>query len=304
MCMVAIIVINKNNSSSGFNIVAINFAGYDFARTVTEGVSGVDVEMLLPAGADLHHYEPTPGDLRKIKDAELFIYTGGESDGWVNEVLRSLGEVKTLRMMDVVNALPEEVPPGGEGEHGDDEHEDSSEHEEYDEHVWTSFANASKIVTAISDALATEIPEEKERLTQNAKEFNDEAEKLKAKYAEMINTAKRRTVVFGDKFPILYFVKEMGLNYSAAFPGCADETEASPRTAANLVEIVKDEEIPVVFKIEMSSGDIAEVIARETGAEVLTFQTMHNISRADFDEGDTFLSIMEDNYSVLEKALN
>lgn len=289
--------VNKNTKRHAFSIVATNFPAYDFARTATQSINDVSVEMLLPPGADLHAYEPTPTDVRKIMDADLFIYGGGESDKWVDEILADT-DVKTLKMTSLVTPKIEETPAGSAGGEADDHETD------YDEHVWTSFDNAATIVSAISDALTNELPEEKEKINQNLADFKSRASDLKTKYQNMIDSAKRKVVVFGDKFPLRYFADEMGLDYYAAFPGCADETEASPRTIANLIHIIKEQNIPVVFKIELGSGDIAEVIANETDAKVLEFHTLHNISQEDFDSGANFLSIMEKNYRNLEEALN
>lgn len=316
--------LNKNSPAQSFRIVATNFAGYDFARTVTDGIDGVTVEMLLPPGADLHAFEPTPSDITKIAEANLFIYNGGESEKWVEEILKSSHPGETVKMMDLASVVTEEAPKGQEemphddgteshavhGEHKTQEEYGASEthkgHEagEYDEHVWTSFENAAKITAGISEKVANMKPELKEKTKKNLAEFTAQADALKTKYQDLIANAKRRVVVFGDKFPLRYFVDEMGLEYYAAFPGCAEETEASPKTIANLTKVVQDQQIPVVFKIELSSGNIAETIAGETGAKILEFNTIHNISRADFEGGASFLKIMEQNLPLLEEALN
>lgn len=306
--------VNNNSSHHKLSIVTTNFPAYDFTRIVTRDIDGVSVEMLLPPGVDLHTYEPTPSDIRKIADSDLFIYGGGESDKWADEIIATTN-VKSLSMLSAVSPVLEETPPGGEASHHD-HHEPGEGHEdhasdsigddehEYDEHVWTSFTNATKIVSAILDALASEIPEYRERLKHNAEEFQTRANALKEKYQNMIASAKRKTIVFGDKFPLRYFADEMGLSYYAAFPGCAEETEASPQTIARLIDTVKSQSIPIVFKIELSSGNIAETIAKETGAKVLEFNTIHNVSPENFDRGASFLDIMEDNYLLLEEALN
>ena len=306
--------VNKNSPHHTLSIVTTNFPAYDFTRIVTRDIDGVSVEMLLPPGVDLHTYEPTPSDIRKIADSDLFIYGGGESDKWADEIVATTN-VKSLSMLSAVSPVLEETPPGGEATYHDN-HEPSESHEdhasdsigddehEYDEHVWTSFTNATKIVSAILDALASENPEYRERLKRNAEEFQTRANALKEKYQNMIVSAKRKTIVFGDKFPLRYFTDEMGLEAYAAFPGCAEETEASPKTISNLVQVVKDQGIPVIFKIELSSGNIAETIANETGATVLEFNTLHNISQADFRGGASFLKIMEQNLPLLEEALN
>lgn len=298
--------VRRNNIQDSFNIIATNFAGYDFARTVTSGIEGVSVEMLLPPGSDLHTYEPTPGDIAKISQADLFIYNGGESEKWLGDILDSLKNTtsdKTIKMLALVSPVKEESPSILEDSHEHDDHHHDDE-VEYDEHIWTSFENATTIVSEISDKITSLRPEFADQAKNNTESFKSRASALKTKYQNMINPAERKTIVFGDKFPLRYFADEMALDYYAAFPGCAEETEASPRTIAELVGIVKAEHIPVVFKIELSSGHIAETIAKETGAKVRTFNTMHTISQDDFVAGANFLDIMEANYAALEEALN
>ena len=291
-----VFALNQNHHSAKLNIVATNFAGYDFARTVIKDVPDASVEMLLPAGTDLHAYEPTPGDIAKISAADLFIYNGGESEAWVDKILSTLPDVRTIKMMDAVDVKEEELPAGAE--------EEEEEGVEYDEHIWTSFENAIKITKLIAEILTEVSPEQETSFKTNANTFETAASGLKSDFKAMIASAKRQIIVFGDKFPLRYFIDEMGLNYYAAFPGCAEETEASPRTIATLISAVKTNNLPAIFKIELSSGNIAKTIADETGAKILEFNTMHNISKDDFDAGATFISIMKKNLSVLTEALN
>lgn len=291
-----VFALNQDRPSIKLNIVATNFAGYDFARTIVKNVPDASVEMLLPAGTDLHAYEPTPGDIAKIAAADLFIYNGGESEAWVDEILSTLPDVRTIKMMDAVDVKVEELPAGAE--------EEAEEEVEYDEHIWTSFENAIKITKRIASTLTEVSPEQGTNFITNANAFEAAANSLKTDFKNMVASAKRQVIVFGDKFPLRYFVDEMGLTYYAAFPGCAEETEASPQTIANLISAVKTNNLPVVFKIELSSGNIAKTIADETGAKILEFNTMHNISKDDFDAGATFISIMQKNLSVLTEALN
>jgi len=297
ICGTVVFALNQNHHSAKLNIVATNFAGYDFARTVIKDVPDASVEMLLPAGTDLHAYEPTPGDIAKISAADLFIYNGGESEEWVDEILSTLPDVRTIKMMDAVDVKEEELPAGAEGE-------EEEEEVEYDEHIWTSFENAIKITKLIAEILTEVSPEQETSFIANANTFKTVANSLKSDFKAMIASAKRQVIVFGDKFPLRYFVDEMGLTYYAAFPGCAEETEASPRTIASLISAVKTNNLPVIFKIELSSGNIAKTIADETGAKILEFNTMHNISKDDFNAGATFISIMKKNLSVLTEALN
>lgn len=288
---------NSQKQSEKPTIITTNFPAYDFARAVAGDKA--EIKMLLKPGAEMHDFEPTPSDIINIEKSDLFIYTGGESDEWVENILDSTKTDKALKMMDVVEVVEEETVEGMEAK----EEEEEGEGTEYDEHVWTSPKNAKKIVNHIKDELIKISTEDKETFEQNATDYSAKLDRLDNKFQTIVDNSKRKTIVFGDRFPLRYFTDEYGLKYYAAFPGCAEQTEASSATIAFLVNKIKSEKIPVVFKIEMSNGKIAQTIADETGAKVLTFNTAHNISADDFNAGVTYTDIMEQNLAVLEEAL-
>ena len=284
---------NSQKLSKKPTIVTTNFPAYDFARAVAG--NKIEIKMLLKPGAEIHDYEPSPSDIINIQQSELFIYTGGESDEWIEKILESLETNKTLKMTDVVELVEEEVVEGTEVQ--------TDEEPEYDEHVWTSPKNAKKIINHIKDALVEIFPEDRASFEQNAADYTAKLNELDNKFQKIVDDGKRKTIVFGDRFPLRYFADEYGLNYYAAFPGCSEQNEASSATVAFLVDKVKSEGIPVVFKIEMSSSELAQTIANEAGAKVLTFHSAHNISADDFNAGMTYVDIMEQNLTVLEEAL-
>lgn len=290
---VALIVVynNKAKQSEKLSIVTTNFPAYDFARAVAG--DRAEIKMLIKPGAELHDFEPSPQDIIDIKNSDLFIYTGGESDEWVESILDDT--TNTMQMMDSVNTLQEEIIEGMESE-------DEGEGED-DEHVWTSLRNAIKIIHSIRDELSEISPENQGYFEENAKAYTDKLSELDTSYQYIVKNAKRKTLVFGDRFPLRYFVEDYKLDYYAAFPGCAEQTEASSKTIAFLIDKVRKEKIPVVLKIELSSDKTAQTIADETGAKVLTFNSAHNISADDFTKGITYADIMESNLTVLEEAL-
>ncbi len=292
--------ITKNHEK--ISIVATNFPAYDFARAVAGDKA--DIKLLIKPGAETHDFEPTPSDIIDIKNSKFFVYTGGESDEWIEDILSDIDVKKTklIKMMDSVEVVEEETVEGMEHEH-EHEHEEDEEEIEYDEHVWTSLKNAQKIVNKIKDELVQISPEHKDDFEKNAEEYNEKLNKLDKEFEEIVENGNRKVVVFGDRFPLRYFIEDYGLKYFAAFSGCSEQTEASSKTIAFLVNKVKSEKIPVVLKIEMSNGNIARTIAEETGAKVLTFNTAHNVSADDFRNGKTYAKIMEDNLVVLKEAL-
>ena len=289
-------------------VVCSVFPYYDFARQI--GGDDVDVTLLVAAGKETHSFEPTPLDVITLSQADVFLYNGGESEVWVDDILSAAGEniAVTLPLMPQVSALAEEWAEGMEGAH--DEHDHDHDHEthdsddiEYDEHVWTSPVLAKALCQAICDALCQADPAHREGYQARLTDYLAQLDGLDAAFREVVEAGHRRLLVFGDRFPLLYFCKEYGLDYRAAFHGCASDTEPSLATLKYLIDKVEDEEIPVVYTIELSSRKVADAIAETTGAKVLTFHSCQTVSRTEFDGGATYLSLMERNVEALREGL-
>lgn len=295
----------NRKSGEEVDVLATNFIGYDLARAVV-GDTGVEVSMLLKPGAEMHDFEPTPEDIIKIREADLFIYVGGESDEWVEELLsdNEISKDKVLRMMDLVEVKEEELVEGMEEWHEDEEgHEHADGEVEYDEHVWTSPVNTMKMVDGVREKLAMIYPEKRETFERNAEEYNARLMDIDRKIREVVAESARKELIFGDRFPFRYFVDEYGLDYYAAFPGCSEQTEASSQTIAFLIDKAKAEGVKAILKIELTSDKLAQTIADEVGAKVMTLNAAHNISQEDFERGVTYAEIMEGNIEVLREAL-
>lgn len=284
-------------------VIATIFPQYDFARAV--GGENIDLKLLLAPGADIHSYEPSPQDIIEINSCDIFIYTGGESDSWVDGILGNSTnpDMQVISLMDCVDTVSEETVDGMQHEH--DEHcEENHGHseEEYDEHVWTSPKNAVLIVNEIKNALCVADSENSDVYKANADAYAEKLDALDAAFAETAAAAQNKTMVFGDRFPFRYFADAYGIDYYAAFPGCSTETSASASTISFLIDKVNEEKIPVVFSIELSSGQIADTICEATGAERMTFHSCHNLTAEDFKSGKTYVDFMNENAEALKKA--
>lgn len=296
-------------SGGGLSVVADGFAPYDFAREIL-GDRGT-ATMLLPAGAEVHSYEPTPKDIIGIQESDLFIYVGGESDGWVDGVLSDMDDpVRSMTLMDCVELVEEETVEGMEDHDHDHESEEEHDHDhaaeeaEYDEHVWTSPRNAALICEKICGELCAIDPEGADYYRANLTAYEEKLTELDEAFKEVVADGKRTTFVFADRFPLRYFADAYGLDYYAAWPGCADDAEPSAATVAFLIDRVKAENIPVVFHIELANEDMADTVCEETGAKKLQFNACHNVTRAQFESGVTYLDLMWENVDALREALN
>lgn len=281
----------KNKKAS---VVATAFAQYDFARQIAGDKA--DIVMLLAPGEESHTFEPTPGDIATVKNCDLFIYGGGESDKWVDTILNSAdNEIKTVKMMDIVELHEEDS-------HSDEEHHDHS-HTEYDEHVWTSPENAIVICEAICNALVEADPKNEDYYVSNCSEYTASLRELSEEIRNTVQLSDKKAIAVGDRFPMKYFCEEYGIEYYAAFPGCSAQVEANPVTIARLKNFILDNGIDTVFKVDLSTGLVAGTVSEITDSDVATLYSCHVISVEDFEKGETYLSLMERNLSALKIAL-
>lgn len=328
----------ETSDDGKLKVVTTLFPYYDFARQIAG--DKVELSMVIPAGQDSHSFEPTPADIRLIQNADLLICNGGAMEQWVSQVVSSLDSesLKVITMMDYVDIVEEEVVEGMEDsgeehhhvhaadndhdhaaedhDHTDDEHDhdaedhththddDDADYEiEYDEHIWTSPVNAMKITQVIADTLEEMDPADADTFTANAEDYIGKLKNLDREFREVVTGADLDLIVMADKFPFRYFADTYGLRYRAAFSGCSSDTEPSAKTIAYLIDKVREEQIPAVYYLELSSHRVAEIISEETGAKPLLFHSCHNVTRREFDNGVTYLELMEQNVVNLREGL-
>ena len=266
----------EGQSNSGLTIVTTLFPAYDFARELCGG--RCEIVLLVPPGAEAHSYEPTPQDLLRIQSCDLLICNGGESEAWLD----------TLHKEGMQRIREEEA--------GEDEIE-------YDEHVWTSPRNAAVICRAICEELCALDEAGAEEYRGNCESYCAKLDELDAAFRDVVAGARGNCLVFADRFPARYFVEEYGLDYFAAFPGCADDTEPSARTVAFLIDRVREQDIPAVLYIEYSDQKMADVVCEDTGCEKRLFHTCHTVSAEDLKNGATYLGLMWANTESVKEAL-
>lgn len=308
---------NDTNKTDKLSIVTTIFPEYDWVREILgDKADNAEITMLLDNGVDLHSYQPTADDIVKISDCDLFIYVGGESDGWVEDALRNAANrnMKVINLLEILgdSVKTEEIVEGMQEEHEHEDahaHDDAEEHEheeETDEHVWLSLKNAKMLVRVISKALQELDPDNKDIYAANADAYVKKLSALDAEYQAAVDAASNKTILFGDRFPFRYLVDDYGLRYYAAFVGCSAETEAGFETISFLAKRVDEWKLPCVLTIEGAQHKIAETVVRNTTAKnqkVLTMDSMQSTTSKDVKNGTTYLSVMEKNLSVLKEAL-
>lgn len=322
--LLAFLVLNREKfEQKKYSVVSTSFPGYDFARAVTKNTN-ISTKMLVKPGAETHTYEPTPQDIIDIKNADMFIYVGGDSDTWVEKILKDVDTKKThvVKLVDLVSTVEEEIVEGmedeNEHEHDHDhdhkhdhdhdheshahkhDHDEEEEGPEIDEHVWTSPKKAMEIVKKIADVASEIDADEKTKINDNAEKYVAEIAQVDKDLHQAID-GKISEIVVADRFPFRYFADEFGLKYAAAFSGCSEQTEASAKTISFLINKVKQDKVKKIYKIELSNGKIAETVSKDTGAEVLELHSAHNVTADDFSKDVTYVDLMKRNLVALSK---
>lgn len=312
---------SEKTGENKIKVVSTIFPSYDWIREIVgDEKDSYDLKLLLDKGSDLHNYQPSAEDIAKISTCDLFIYVGGESDAWVEDVLKNSTN-KNMKVINLVESLGdgaklEEIVEGmevEEHEHSEEEHEHSEEehmHEEIaevDEHVWLSLKNASIYVLNIKEALKDIDKDKASIYEKNANAYIEKLKNLDAKYQEVVDNASNKTLLFGDRFPFRYLVDDYGISYYAAFVGCSAETEASFDTVIFLANKLDELNLKNILTIENSDKKLAKTIienTKEKDEDIESLNSMQAISKKDIEDGVSYLKIMQDNLEVLKKVLN
>lgn len=287
----------RSDDSEGLKIVTTVFPIYDWVRNIT---GSDNVVYLDESGIDFHSFEPTANDILSLSSADVFIYIGGSSDKWVDGAVASADnpDLTLLPLISVTGLLEEETVEGMETD--EDGEADGTE---YDEHIWLSLKKARQLVAAICETLCEKDPSNKEKYTLNAESYSEKLKELDEKYASAVSSASRNTLLFADRFPFRYLTEDYSLEYYAAFPGCSAESEASFETMSFLIDKTKELSLPYIIVLEGSDGKIAKTVSEESGAGILTMNSCQSVTSEDAAAGMTYISVMENNLTVLTEAL-
>ncbi len=302
---------NDTDAKEKISVVATIFPEYDWVREIIGDASeDIELTLLMDSGIDLHSFQPTANDILTISTCDLFIYVGGESDEWVENVLKEVAndDMIVINLLEALGdyAKEEEQVEGMEIDEDEEDGQDEDEIE-YDEHVWLSLKNTQMICSAIAQALAQLDEENADSYAANAIAYQEKLAELDSRYEAVCSEAAKKTLLFGDRFPFRYLTDDYGLSYFAAFNGCSAETEASFETIVFLANKVDELGLSCVLTIETSDQKIANTIIQNTeqqNQQVLVLNSMQSITKDDIQNGVTYITIAEENLLILETALS
>lgn len=310
-----------DNTKGKLKIVTTIFPEYDITRAIAK--DKVDLELMIKPGVDVHSFTPSPQDIKTVQNSDIFVYGGTEHDKWVENLTKSIDmkNKKVVKLVDGIQQLEEESVDGMKHEHHhddkkedqhnhdhkhekEDEHNHKGEEKELDPHYWTSPKNAIQMVKTITNALVEKDPDNAEFYKENAENYIKQLEGVDKELHDVVDNAKIKKVVIADRFPFRYLFKDLGLEYRALFSGCSVESTASAGQIKKMVDYVKENKIPVVYHIEMGKGELAETVAKNSGAKVKLLHSIHTVTKEDFDKGTTYIDLMKQNVEALKEGLN
>lgn len=303
---------DSDDTEDKIQVICTTFPLYDWTRELVKEADNIEVSLLLDNGADMHSYQASAADIAEISSCDMLVYVGGTSDAWLEDVLRNNGNdgrvlvnlsealSGTVRREEYAEGMQQENHTGGEFD------------EEYDEHIWLSVKNAILSCGAVKNGLCIADAENADLYETNCTAYTDRLSRLDAAYTDMVREAKHDTVLFADRFPFLYLMKDYDIRYYAAFPGCSSETAASFETVAFLAGRLQEERLGCVITLENAENSFAGGLARtiiqnaqtQTQIQVLSMDSMQSVTKAQIAEGMTYYSVMEHNLEVLSQAMN
>ena len=295
------------DSDSRIQVICTTFAAYDWTREIVgENSDSINLTMIPDSSTDMHSYQASADDIISISSCDILVYTGGQSEQWISDAVAANKNASVVNLMEILGSgvMAEEHIEGMEHEHKEDGHADE---DEYDEHVWLSVRNAMLFCEKIADALSAADADNADSYTQNALAYTARLSELDSQYIDAVYAAEKKTLLFGDRFPFLYLVKDYGINYFAAFSGCSAETEASFETVIFLAGKADELGLDCICTIDGSQADIARTIAENTNSKskrILSLDSMQSSGMKEINDGKTYISVMEQNLEIIKQALS
>ncbi len=296
---------NAKKDSDRTKILCTVFPVYDWVRSIVGDSDAFDVSLLVENGTDLHSFQPSFGDMAKIKDSDIVIYIGGESDKWVAESIdeRAVGiELSGLEGMTLYAVSADSIAHAHE--HGGEEcHEEHDHSHGFDEHIWLSPKNASAAVSYINNVISEKDAANAEKYAQRAESYKQALMSLERRMSALSESISA-PLVFCDRFPLVYLFEDYGIDYFAAFEGCTTDTGADFDTVITLAKKIDSFDSRAVFTTESPVEGLAASIIAQTqkkDASVVALDSMQSLGKSDIESGKTYITVMEENIARLEE---
>ncbi|MCF6096186.1 metal ABC transporter substrate-binding protein [Thermovorax subterraneus] len=266
---------------------------YDFAVKIAG--DRAYVEKIVPAGVEVHDFEPSPKLVAGIYEADVFIYLGGSIDPWAEKLAEQLLKEGVTVVKAGEGLLQEEF-------HDDEEDVTEGNGHHLDPHVWLDPLLAKTLAERIAGAMAAKDGKNEVYYRKNLEDLKKRLDDLDEKYRNSLLPAKKRDFVVNHA-AFGYMARRYNLN-QIAISGLSPQQEPSPKKLAELAKLCKERDIRYIMVEAASSSKLAEVLAKETGNKVLVLHPLENLTEEDIKAGKDYFSIMLENLENLKRALN
>lgn len=260
----------------------------EFARQV--GGDRVEVSNLTPPGTEPHDFEPSPQDIVKIRQSQVFIYTGAGFEPWAERIAADLNDITVINASDGIALLPA-LPEQSAQTPGDNQS---------DPHFYLDPVTDQAIVQTIADRLSQIDPANQSYYQENARRYNAELAALDSSYRAGLSDCQRQEIITSHA-AFAYLAKRYGL-IQVPIAGLSDE-DPSPARLGEIARIAQDGGIRYIFFEKLVSPRLSETIAAEVGAQTLVLNPAEGLTSEEQAAGKDFISLMEDNLSNLRLAL-
>jgi zinc transport system substrate-binding protein len=288
---------SSGHSQPKLKIVTTLFPWQEFARSV--GEEKVQVDLLLPPGAEPHNWEPKPSAVTKINQADIFIYTGRAMEPWVEDLLKAtkssrlqvLEASRGIALLETKDHTHGAQIPSGRGQGGKN-----------DPHIWLDFSLDMNIVEMIASAFSEKDPANATHYRANAVAYKSKLDALDRKYGSSLSQCRQRQMILGGHSAFGYLTQRYGLQQIALY-GISPNAEPTPKKLAEVVQAAKNHKVKFIFFESLVNPKLAQVLAKEAGLGTLLLHTGHNVTKEQIKNKTTFLELMEINLNNLRRGL-
>ena len=274
-------------AAEDISVVASFYPVYILAENVLDGVEGVTLSSMTPPSTGcLHDYQLLTSDMRALAKSQALLINGAGMEAFLPDVMGQFPDLMIIDCSLGVELLTEEE------DHGHD-HEQAA----YNAHIWLAPENAIQMVKNLRDGLSALLPDQKDRIAENAEAYIDRLSALDAELRDAIAPLPHKQIVtFHEAFP--YFAKAYGLEVAAVVALEPDEP-ISPRMLKQVIEKVKAAGNPPLFSEPQYENTALRTVALETGAPVYELDPLVTGDGAK----TAYEDVMRKNLQVLLEAL-
>ena len=312
------VVVDNTQEEIGnkYNIVVTNYPIYDWVNNIVGEGLFYDVSLLEGTGVDIHNYKPTEEDIEKIISSDLFIYIGGESDDWFEEI-NSQYNINSLKLRPIIeDYLVDEFNFEDLFNEGTDLSELESEglinipninrKEIDDEHIWLSLRNARVLCEEVKNKIISLAPENKVFIENNFVLYDNSLIDLERKYSDILEKYRGKSLYFVDRFPFIYLFNDYGLDYFVISDICSSDVVINEEGIEDLINEITDWNIDCLIAIENTNIEVVNTIKNtleEKDIDIITVNAIHFVSAKEVNQGTSYIKIMRDNLDIFADVL-